>query len=126
MASESLKPLGMLDIHGMEFENFKVDGLTSQQLTTLVIDSHNTKSVIEEDDPLDDDDDSVIGEDEEIWALRLFLPYINEFLLKVKALFSGDPATTMKLLSIALEMEAKCGQSIWEGLWADEHAYGNL
>ncbi|GJW61037.1 hypothetical protein Tco_0110372 [Tanacetum coccineum] len=96
MASESLKPLGMLDIH-------------------------------EEGDPLDDDDDdSVIGEDEAIWALRLFLPYINEFLLKVKALFSGDPATTMKLLSIALGMEAKCGQSIWEGLWADEHAYGNL
>ncbi|GJR32544.1 hypothetical protein Tco_1108776 [Tanacetum coccineum] len=30
------------------------------------------------------------------------------------------------LLSIALEMEAKCGQSIWEGLWSDEHAYGNL
>ncbi|GJZ01900.1 hypothetical protein Tco_0519861 [Tanacetum coccineum] len=58
-------------------------------------------SAIEEGDPLDDDDDdSVIGEDEAIWALRLFLPYINEFLLKVKALFLGDLATTMKVMQI--------------------------
>ncbi|GJZ26438.1 hypothetical protein Tco_0570691 [Tanacetum coccineum] len=56
----------------------------------------NSMEMTKEGDPLDDDDDSVIGEDEAIWALRLFLPYINEFLLKVKVLFSGDPATTMK------------------------------
>ncbi|GJR90361.1 reticulon-like protein B21 [Tanacetum coccineum] len=54
------------------------------------------RTVVEEGDTIDDDD-YIVGEDEAIWALTLFLPYINEFLLKVKALFSGDPATTMKI-----------------------------
>ncbi|KAF4390095.1 hypothetical protein G4B88_005013 [Cannabis sativa] len=39
----------------------------------------------------------VLGEEEAIWLLKLVLPYLNEFLLKLKALFSGDPSTTMKV-----------------------------
>lgn len=49
-----------------------------------VIDIHNTSYVL--------------GEEEAIWLLKLVLPYLNEFLLKLKALFSGDPATTMKVV----------------------------
>lgn len=41
---------------------------------------------------------SVVGEEEAIWVLKLVLPYLNEFLLKFKALFSGDPATTIKVI----------------------------
>ena len=44
-----------------------------------------------------DDSSYVLGEGEAIWLLKLILPYLNEFLLKLKALFSGDPATTMKV-----------------------------
>lgn len=40
---------------------------------------------------------NVVGEEEAIWVLKLLLPYLNEFLLKVRALFCGDPATTMKV-----------------------------
>ncbi|PWA57674.1 reticulon [Artemisia annua] len=68
------------------------------------------RSVVEESDTIDDED-YVVGEDEAIWALKLFLPYINEFLLKVKALFSGDPATTMKL-AVLLFILARSGSSI--------------
>ena len=39
----------------------------------------------------------VVGEEEAVWLIKLILPYINEFLSKIKALFSGDPATTMKV-----------------------------
>lgn len=39
----------------------------------------------------------VVGEEEAVWLLKLILPYINEFLSKIRALFSGDPATTMKV-----------------------------
>ena len=39
----------------------------------------------------------VVGEEEAIWALKLLLPYLNEFLLKLRALFCGDPATTIKV-----------------------------
>lgn len=42
------------------------------------------------------DESYMVGEEEAIWLLRLLLPYINELLLKIRALFSGDPATTMK------------------------------
>ncbi|KAJ9548757.1 hypothetical protein OSB04_021300 [Centaurea solstitialis] len=59
----------------------------------------------------DDIEECVVGEEEAIWALKLFLPYINEFLLKIKALFSGDPATTMKL-AVLLFILARCGSSI--------------
>ncbi|XP_024030538.1 reticulon-like protein B21 [Morus notabilis] len=53
----------------------------------------------------------VLGEEEAIWLLKLVLPYLNEFLLKLKALFSGDPATTMKL-AVLLFVLARCGSSI--------------
>ncbi|XP_019170928.1 PREDICTED: reticulon-like protein B21 isoform X2 [Ipomoea nil] len=53
----------------------------------------------------------VVGEEEAIWVLRLILPYINEFLLKIRALFSGDPATTMKM-AVLLFVLAQCGSSI--------------
>lgn len=50
---------------------------------------------------------NVLGEEDAIWLLRLVLPYLNEFLLKIKALFSGDPATTMKVMtSLFSEMTA--------------------
>lgn len=39
----------------------------------------------------------VVGEEEAVWLLKLILPYINEFLSQIRALFSGDPATTMKV-----------------------------
>ncbi|GMN56974.1 hypothetical protein TIFTF001_026084 [Ficus carica] len=53
----------------------------------------------------------VLGEEEAIWLLKLVLPYLNEFLLKLKALFSGDPATTMKL-AVLLFVLARCGSSV--------------
>lgn len=55
--------------------------------------------------------DYVVGEEEAIWVLKLVLPYINEFLLKLRALFSGDPSTTMKL-AVLLFVLARCGSSI--------------
>ncbi|KAK8515398.1 hypothetical protein V6N13_139625 [Hibiscus sabdariffa] len=58
-----------------------------------------------------DEPSCVVGEEEAIWLLELFLPYMNEFLLKFKALFSGDPATTMKL-AVPLFVLARCGSSI--------------
>ncbi|KAH9700917.1 reticulon-like protein B21 [Citrus sinensis] len=58
-----------------------------------------------------DDSSYVLGEGEAIWLLKLILPYLNEFLLKLKALFSGDPATTMKL-AVLLFVLARCGSSI--------------
>ncbi|KAL8497629.1 hypothetical protein ACS0TY_021094 [Phlomoides rotata] len=54
---------------------------------------------------------SVVGEEEAIWVVKLFLPYVNEFLVKLRALFSGDPATTMKL-AVLLFILARCGSSI--------------
>ncbi|KAI3971506.1 hypothetical protein MKW92_003078 [Papaver armeniacum] len=53
----------------------------------------------------------MVGEEEAVWLLRLILPYLNEFLLKLKSLFSGDPATTMKL-GVLLFILARCGSSI--------------
>ncbi|KAK6249158.1 hypothetical protein QUC31_020723 [Theobroma cacao] len=53
----------------------------------------------------------VLGEEEAVWLLKLVLPYLNEFLLKLRALFSGDPATTMKL-AVLLFVLARCGSSI--------------
>ncbi|XP_038978466.1 reticulon-like protein B21 [Phoenix dactylifera] len=57
------------------------------------------------------DERYMVGEEEAIWLLRLLLPYINELLLKLRALFSGDPATTMKL-AVLLFVMARCGASI--------------
>ncbi|KAI3936134.1 hypothetical protein MKW92_006140 [Papaver armeniacum] len=53
----------------------------------------------------------MVGEEEAVWLLRLILPYLNEFLIKLKSIFSGDPATTMKL-GVLLFILARCGSSI--------------
>ncbi|XP_058114094.1 reticulon-like protein B21 isoform X2 [Magnolia sinica] len=53
----------------------------------------------------------VVGEEEAIWIIRMILPYFNELLFKIRGLFSGDPATTMKL-AILLFVLARCGSSI--------------
>ncbi|CAN4084448.1 unnamed protein product [Withania somnifera] len=53
----------------------------------------------------------VLGEEAAMWILRLILPYINECLMKIRALFSGDPATTMKM-AVLLFILARCGSSI--------------
>lgn len=46
--------------------------------------------------------------------IRLVLPFVNGLLAKLRELFSGDPATTMKLASI-IWLLAQCGQkmTIW-------------
>ncbi|XP_058722991.1 reticulon-like protein B21 isoform X1 [Vicia villosa] len=61
------------------------------------------------------DSNYVVGEKDAIWMLQLVLPYLNEFLSKLKALFSGDPGTTMKL-AIFLFVLARCGSfiTIWK------------
>lgn len=46
-----------------------------------------------------DESSYVVGEEEAVWLLKLVLPSLNEFLLKVRALFTGDPGTTMKVIS---------------------------
>ncbi|CAN8301465.1 unnamed protein product [Cochlearia groenlandica] len=43
--------------------------------------------------------------------LRLIIPYLNESLLQIRALFSGDPSTTLKM-GLALFVLARCGSSI--------------
>ncbi|XP_028794096.1 reticulon-like protein B21 [Neltuma alba] len=53
----------------------------------------------------------VLGEEEAIWVIKLILPYLNEFLLKLRALFSGDPGTTMKM-AVLLFVLARWGSSI--------------
>ncbi|XP_009760122.1 reticulon-like protein B21 [Nicotiana sylvestris] len=53
----------------------------------------------------------IVGEEEAMWILKLILPYINECLVKIRALFSGDPATTMKM-AVLLFILARCGSSI--------------
>ncbi|KAL3353039.1 hypothetical protein AABB24_020835 [Solanum stoloniferum] len=57
----------------------------------------------------------VVGEEEAMWILKLILPLINEFLLKIRALFSGDPSTTMKM-AVLLFLLAKFGSyiTIWK------------
>ncbi|KAL8493012.1 hypothetical protein ACS0TY_024282 [Phlomoides rotata] len=53
----------------------------------------------------------VVGEEEAVWLVKLFLPCVNELLLKLRGLFSGDPPTTIKL-AVLLFIIAKCGGSI--------------
>ncbi|KAJ6914341.1 reticulon-like protein B21 isoform X1 [Populus alba x Populus x berolinensis] len=60
---------------------------------------------------IDDDRSYVVGEGEAIWLLKLVLPYLNECLLKIRALFSGDPSTTMKM-AVLLFVLARCDSSI--------------
>jgi hypothetical protein len=40
---------------------------------------------------------NLVGEEDAIWLLRLVLPYVNEVLLNLRSLFSGEPATAMKV-----------------------------
>ncbi|KAI0488727.1 hypothetical protein KFK09_028566 [Dendrobium nobile] len=54
---------------------------------------------------------NVVGEEEAIWIVRRILPYLNELLLRTRALFSGDPATTMKM-AVFLFVMGRCGSSI--------------
>lgn len=56
----------------------------------------------------------LVGEEEAIWLLRLVLPYINEVLLNLRSLFSGEPATTMKVKPKALPGYLE--RSIWHRL----------
>ncbi|XP_041996455.1 reticulon-like protein B21 isoform X2 [Salvia splendens] len=58
--------------------------------------------------------DCVVGEEEAIWVTKMLLPFINECLLNLRALFSGDPSTTMKL-AVLLFVLARSGSSftIW-------------
>ncbi|KAE9608309.1 hypothetical protein Lal_00026145 [Lupinus albus] len=58
-----------------------------------------------------EDSNYVLGEEEAIWVLKLFLPYFNELLSKFKPLFSGDPGTTIKL-AVLLFVMARCGSCI--------------
>ncbi|KAE9604521.1 hypothetical protein Lalb_Chr11g0072721 [Lupinus albus] len=62
-----------------------------------------------------EDSNYVLGEEEAIWVLKMFLPYLNEFLSKLKAMFSGDPGTTIKL-AVLLFVLARCGSciTIWK------------
>ncbi|XP_043702715.1 reticulon-like protein B21 isoform X2 [Telopea speciosissima] len=59
----------------------------------------------------DSNEEYIVGEQEAIWVLKFILPYLNEFLLKLRSIFSGDPATTMKL-AVLLFVLARCGSSI--------------
>ncbi|KAG2299688.1 hypothetical protein Bca52824_036160 [Brassica carinata] len=43
--------------------------------------------------------------------LRVVMPYLNESLLQLRALFSGDPSTTLKM-GVVLFILARCGSSI--------------
>ncbi|XP_042004406.1 reticulon-like protein B21 isoform X2 [Salvia splendens] len=67
--------------------------------------------------------DCVIGEEEAIWVTKMLLPFINEFLLKLRALFSGDPSTTMKL-AVLLFILARCGSSIT--IWTTAKFYWSI
>ncbi|GMP57908.1 hypothetical protein CsSME_00021789 [Camellia sinensis var. sinensis] len=59
----------------------------------------------------DTNQDYIVGEEEAVWLVKMILPYLNEFLLKFRALFCGDPATTMKL-AIMLFVLARFGSTI--------------
>ncbi|XP_006600547.1 reticulon-like protein B21 isoform X2 [Glycine soja] len=62
-----------------------------------------------------EDTNYVLREEEAIWVLKLILPYLNEFLSKLRAMFSGDPGTTIKL-AVLLFVLARCGSyiTIWK------------
>ncbi|GAB2300218.1 hypothetical protein Dimus_034256 [Dionaea muscipula] len=76
--------------------------------TTFLYRSILCRGVVDVEDPISS---NYLGEEEAIWLLRLLLPYVNEFLLKIRGLFSGDPAMTMKV-AVVLFVLARCGNSI--------------
>ena len=75
------------------------------------------KSILNRGESVDCDDERhgeryhLVGEEDAIWLLRLVLPYINEVLLNLRSLFSGEPATTMKLALLLFAM-ARCGNFV--------------
>ncbi|CAL5011644.1 unnamed protein product [Urochloa decumbens] len=75
------------------------------------------KSILNRGETVDCDDERdsercyLVGEEEAIWLLRVVLPYINEVLLNLRSLFSGEPATTMKLALLLFAM-ARCGNFV--------------
>ncbi|CAI0394480.1 unnamed protein product [Linum tenue] len=74
-----------------------------------------SRGIVEGDDGYEDTGSYVVGEGEAICVVKLVLPYLNECLLRIKALFSGDPSTTMKL-AVLLFVLARCGGyiTIWK------------
>ncbi|KAG6499251.1 hypothetical protein ZIOFF_039008 [Zingiber officinale] len=52
-----------------------------------------------------DESCNVVEEEDAIWLLKMLLPYINDLLLKLKTLFSGDPSTTLKLAGPKSQIE---------------------
>lgn len=70
------------------------------------------RGIVEQENSLTDVE--LISEADALWVLRSALPVINLLLAKFQKLFSGDPATTMKLASV-LWLLAKCGHTmtIW-------------
>ncbi|KAI8018183.1 Reticulon-like protein B21 [Camellia lanceoleosa] len=59
----------------------------------------------------DTNQDYIVGEEEAVWLVKMILPYLNDFLLKFRALFCRDLATTMKL-AIMLFVLARFGSTI--------------
>uniref|UniRef100_A0A7N0TH51 Reticulon-like protein n=1 Tax=Kalanchoe fedtschenkoi TaxID=63787 RepID=A0A7N0TH51_KALFE len=55
---------------------------------------------------------TAISEEEAVRLLKAVLPYLNSFVSGLKALFSGDPATTLKL-AMPLFVLARCGSYIY-------------
>ncbi|CAL1358776.1 unnamed protein product [Linum trigynum] len=74
-----------------------------------------SRGIVEGDDGYEDTGSYVVGEGEAICVVKLVLPYLNECLLRIKALFSGDPSTTMKL-AVLLFVLARCGGyiTVWK------------
>ncbi|XP_078443818.1 reticulon family protein isoform X2 [Wolffia australiana] len=58
-----------------------------------------------------EDQRTVFGEEEAIRVIRPLLPFVNELIINLRALFSGDPATTMKLAAVLFFL-ARCGGAI--------------
>ncbi|CAI9098855.1 OLC1v1035580C3 [Oldenlandia corymbosa var. corymbosa] len=69
-----------------------------------------------------DDDDSrmnyVFGHQEAVWFVNLVLPYVNEFLVNIRALFSGDPLTTMKAVAFGIFTIVWNLSSVVARIWA--------
>lgn len=72
------------------------------------------KSLLNRGESVECDDERshyLVGEEDAVWLLRLVLPYVNEVLLNLRSLFSGEPATTMKLALLLFAM-ARCGNFV--------------
>ncbi|EPS63768.1 hypothetical protein M569_11016, partial [Genlisea aurea] len=70
-----------------------------------------TRSVVDHQDSKIQNNCVVVAEEDLIWVVKQMLPFLNEFLLKLRALFSGEPATTMKM-AVLLFVLAQYGSSI--------------